>query len=115
MADFIAGCLILIGSIFAFVAALGMVRMPDLLMRMHAGTKAGTLSVSLILIAAGIYFATVAAVTKVIIAIVFLYITIPIGAHMLGRAAYFIKIPLWENTIIDELRNHYDEKTHELK
>jgi len=115
MIDFLCGLFILIGSLFVFVAGLGMLRMPDLLMRMHAGTKSGTLGVGLILLANAISFATVSAVTKAIIAILFLFITIPIGAHMLGRAAYFIRIPLWDKTVIDELRDHYNEETHELK
>ncbi len=114
MIDFICGVLILVGALFSFVAGLGMLRMPDLLMRMHAGTKAGTLGVGLILIADAVNFGTISAITKAIIAILFLFITIPIGAHMLGRAAYFIKIPLWKKTVIDELRNHYDQETHEL-
>ena len=83
--------------------------MPDLLMRMHAGTKAGTLGVSLILISVMVYFGTIAVTTKALIAIIFLFITIPIGAHVLGRAAYFINIPLWHNTTVDELRDHYED------
>ena len=114
MSEFICGTFILLGSLLAFIAALGMLRMPDLLMRMHTGTKAGTLGAGLILLATAIDFSTVSAVTRAIIAIVFLFITVPIGAHMLGRAAYFIKVPLWKNTVIDELRDHYNEETHEL-
>ena len=106
---------VLIGSAFALIAALGMLRMPDLLMRMHAGTKAGTLAAGLILLATAMDFATLSTTIRALIVIVFLFITMPIGAHALGRAAYFIKIPLWKNTIIDELRDHYNEKTHELK
>jgi multicomponent Na+:H+ antiporter subunit G len=115
MIDFIAAILILLGSMFIFVAALGLLRMPDLLMRMHAGTKAGTLGVSLILLAVAIHFMTVAVWTKALITIVFLFITIPIGAHMLGRAAYFINIPLWDQTVVDELRDHYNKQSHELE
>ena len=114
MIDAICGIIILIGAIFSFIAALGMLRMPDLLMRMHAGTKAGTLSVGLILLGTGIDFGTISAITKCLLAIIFLFITIPIGAHMLGRAAYFIQVPLWKKTVIDELRDHYDPETHTL-
>jgi multicomponent Na+:H+ antiporter subunit G len=45
---------------------------------------------------------------------VFLFMTAPIAAHMLGRAAYSTGVPLWEHTIVDELSGHYDEKTHIL-
>ena len=115
MIDLICGIFIVIGSAFAFIAAFGMLRMPDLLMRMHAGTKAGTLAAGLILLAAAIDFGTLSAATRAIIVIIFLFITMPIGAQVLGRAAYFIKIPLWKNTIVDELRDHYNPETHELK
>jgi multicomponent Na+:H+ antiporter subunit G len=115
MIDLICSVLIILGSMFTFVAALGLIRMPDLLMRMHAGTKAGTLGVSLILIAVAIRFMTLAVWTKAIITITFLFITIPIGAHMLGRAAYFINIPLWDRTVVDELRDHYNKQSHELE
>jgi multicomponent Na+:H+ antiporter subunit G len=110
MIDLICGLLILLGSVFAFIAALGVLRMPDLLLRMHAGTKAGTLAVGLILVAAAIEFATITSVTKAVLAIVFLFITIPIGAHMLGRAAYFIKVPLCKRTVIDEFEEHQKNK-----
>lgn len=115
MINLICGILLIAGSLFVFFAALGLLRMPDLLMRMHAGTKAGTLGVTLILISVMVHFGTIAVATKSLIGIVFLFITIPIGAHVLGRAAYFINIPLWHNTIIDELRDHYDTTSHVLK
>jgi len=110
MENIICGILILLGAIFTFIASLGMLRMPDLFMRMHAGTKAGTLGVSLILLSAMLEFSIISVTTKAIIAILFFFITIPIGAHMLGRAAYFINIPLWKNTVVDELRQYFDEK-----
>lgn len=115
MADILAGIAMIFGSLIACIAGLGMLRMPDLLMRMHAGTKAGTLGISMILLATVFHFGTLSVTTKAFITILFIFITIPIGAQMLGRAAYFIKIPLWEKTVIDELRDHYDEKSHELK
>ena len=115
MINIVGGTFILIGAILALIASLGMLRMPDLLMRMHAGTKAGTLSVSLILLAAGFEFNSLTAWIKVFITILFLFITLPIGAHILARAAYFINIPLSDTTAIDELRDHYDKNSHELR
>jgi multicomponent Na+:H+ antiporter subunit G len=44
----------------------------------------------------------------------FFLLTAPVAAHMIGRAAYFVGVPLWSGTITDELRGHYDMKTHRL-
>lgn len=87
MIEIVIGTLLLIGSFFALVAAIGIYRLPDVLMRMHASTKAGTLGSSLILIGAAVYFGDAATTTRVITTIVFLMLTAPIAAHMLGRAA----------------------------
>src|SRR3990167_830868 len=110
MSNFFCGLLLIFGSAISFIAGLGMLRMPDIMMRMHAGTKAGTLGLSLILIATAIHFGTMAVGTKVVLTILFIFITIPIGAQMLGRAAYIINVPLWEKTVVDELREYYDKK-----
>ncbi|MFN3661980.1 monovalent cation/H(+) antiporter subunit G [Yoonia sp.] len=87
MIDILVGVFLLIGSFFALVAAIGIFRLPDVLMRMHASTKAGTLGSSLILIGCAIFYADGATTTRVIATIVFLMLTAPIAAHMLGRAA----------------------------
>ena len=47
-------------------------------------------------------------------AITFVFLTAPVAAHMIARASYFVGVPLWEGTIIDELRGHYDRRTHRL-
>ncbi|WP_322892389.1 MULTISPECIES: monovalent cation/H(+) antiporter subunit G [unclassified Yoonia] len=87
MIEIIVGLFLLIGSFFALVAAIGIYRLPDVLMRMHASTKAGTLGSSLILVGCAFYFTDAAITTRVIATIVFLMLTAPIAAHMLGRAA----------------------------
>lgn len=87
MIEAIAGVLILLGAAFTFIAALGLVRLPDIFTRMHASTKAGVLGSSLILIAGGILFGDGGTWARVIAAIFFLLLTAPIAAHMIGRAS----------------------------
>ena len=87
MIEILIALLLLIGSFFVLVAAVGIYRLPDVLMRMHATTKAGTLGSSLILLGCAVYFADGAITTRVIATIVFLMLTAPIAAHMIGRAA----------------------------
>jgi len=87
MADIVIGTLLLVGGFFALVAAIGILRLPDVLMRMHASTKAGILGSSLILIGGAVYLAETEITVRVIAIILFLMLTSPIGAHMIGRAS----------------------------
>ena len=87
MIDILAGILCLLGGGFALIAALGILRLPDVLTRMHASTKAGVLASALILVALAIQFQDAAVTAKAIATIVFLMLTGPIAAHMLGRSS----------------------------
>jgi len=95
--------LLLAGGALAFLSAVGMVRLPDMLIRMHAATKAGTLGTGLILLAAGLFFRDIATALRTGMIIVFLLLTAPVAAHLIGRAAYRSGIKLCPNTWIDEL------------
>jgi multicomponent Na+:H+ antiporter subunit G len=108
MIDVLAVALMLSGAFFVFVAALGAVRFPDLFLRMHAATKAGTLGAGLVVAAAALVFGTTAVATKALLVFVFLLLTAPIAAHVLGRAAYYDGVPLWDRTEVDALEGKYD-------
>lgn len=99
MAEWIMAALVLLGGFFCFVAGLGILRLPDVLIRMHASTKAGTLGAGLILGAVAVYFGDIATITRAIAAILFLLVTAPVAAHMIGRAAFKVGTPLWKTTI----------------
>ena len=99
--DFVLAGLILTGGFFCLVAGLGLLRLPDLLIRMHASTKAGTLGAGLIFIAVAFYFADTATTTRAVATILFLLITAPVAAHMIGRAAFRAGVSLW-NTKLEE-------------
>ncbi len=86
MIPILAGLFVLAGAAFVLIAALGVYRLPDVLNRMHASTKAGTLGASLALIAVALHFDSTAITAKVIATILFLMLTAPIAAHMIGRA-----------------------------
>lgn len=101
MAEYFIAAMVLLGGFFCFVAGLGILRLPDVLIRMHASTKAGTLGAGLILGAAAVYFGDTATTTRAVAAILFLLLTAPVAAHMIGRAAFKVGVPLW-NTKIEE-------------
>lgn len=107
--------LISIGTVFILIASFGILRMPDLLMRMHAATKAGSLGVGFVLLGVSIDFQKFNVTLESIIAIVFIAITAPIASHLIARAAYFQGIQLTKATFIDELKLHYNQETHQLE
>ena len=92
----------LIGSIFLFLGALGVLRMPDLYNRMQAGTKTTTLGSILTLLGIGIYHP--AWLLQLLIIIAFIVITNPVSTHALARAAHFAGILPVEGTVTDRLR-----------
>jgi multicomponent Na+:H+ antiporter subunit G len=97
MADILIGILLLAGATFVLIAAIGIVRLPDLLTRMHASTKAGTLGALLILAGLAIHQGTGDVISKVVAATLFLLLTAPISAHMIGRAHAKILKALQDN------------------
>jgi multicomponent Na+:H+ antiporter subunit G len=86
MIEVVTGLLLLGGGAFCLISAIGIIRLPDALMRMHASTKAGTLGSTLVLVAAMLAFWEGIVTTKGIAAVLFLLLTAPIAAHMIGRA-----------------------------
>ncbi|MEM8630076.1 MAG: monovalent cation/H(+) antiporter subunit G [Pseudomonadota bacterium] len=95
MADYIAGVLVILGALFALIASLGVLRLPDVLIRMHASTKVGTLACGLIMAGVILHFWQLTVTIKAAAVIVFILLTAPIGAHMIGRAALRTGVPLW--------------------
>ncbi len=87
MSEIIAAVFVLLGAGFSLSASVGIIRLPDVLTRMHASTKAGTLGASLTLVATAIIFGDISTVAKSVAAILFLLLTAPIAAHMIGRAS----------------------------
>lgn len=84
---YLAAALILMGSLFSLLAAVGVVRLPDLLTRMHAASKAGVVGAGLILLAIAVVSGSSAIVLRAILGILFLALTTPVSAHLLARAA----------------------------
>lgn len=114
MAEWISLILMLIGAFFMFVASVGVLRMPDLFLRMSATSKSGSLGAACVLMAAAVHFSEFGITTRAVATIAFLLLTMPVAAHRIGRAAYFLGVPLWRGTVLDELQGRYDPKTHVL-
>jgi len=81
--------LILIGAGFTFLGSVGLVRLRDLYERLHTPTKATTLGVGSLLIASALFFSwrePGISLHEVLVA-VFLFITAPVSAHVIAKAA----------------------------
>ena len=89
----IVSLLLLAGSAFSFLAAVGLLRFPDVYSRMHAASKAGTVGSGLILIGFAIHARDSGSSARAILALLFLVMTAPVAAHLLARAASIIRDP----------------------
>lgn len=114
MNDFFIAVFATLGAVFVLLASIGLVRMPDTYLRISVTTKAATLGIGLILISAAFYFKEASVTTRVMAIILFIILTAPVGAHLIGRASYFIGVKMWHKSVIDELEGKYKKITHEL-
>lgn len=95
MIEIAVWALLIIGAAFTVFAGIGIVRLPDIFIRMHAATKVGTLGSGLIMLAVALHFGDTDIVIRCVLIAVFLMFTAPIGAHMIGRAALRIGVKPW--------------------
>jgi multicomponent Na+:H+ antiporter subunit G len=103
-----------LGALFILLAAIGLVRMPDLYLRISVTTKAATLGIGLLLVCAAIYFKNISITSRVLAIIFFMLLTAPVAGHIIGRASYFTGVPLWKKSVLDRLKGKYKANTHEL-
>jgi multicomponent Na+:H+ antiporter subunit G len=104
----LTGFLALTGATLVLLAAIGIVRMPDLFTRMQAATKASTLGLGCLLAAAAIALADSSAVVRAFSVGAFVMLTSPVSNHVIARAAYLTRVPLWKGTVLDEWSSSRD-------
>ncbi|WP_055105639.1 Na+/H+ antiporter subunit G [Paenibacillus ihumii] len=115
--EFVGAALILIGSVISVISAIGIIRFPDVYTRAHAATKSSTLAVLLTLVGTFLYiwFSDAFISVRVILGILFVFITAPVSGHLIIRAAYRSNVKLADSTIEDELKPVLQEKGREDK
>lgn len=94
MLDYLLSFLILTGALFTFIGSLGLARLRDFYTRLHGPTKATTLGVGCMLIASSVFFSnqgTGMSLHEVLVTL-FLFITAPISAHLLAKAALHLRL-----------------------
>lgn len=98
--------IILLGSIISIISTIGIIRLPDVYTRNHAASKGATLGVLLVLFGAFLIFweQTGTVNSRLVLAIVFIFLTAPVAGHLISRAAYNSGVPLWEKSVRDDLK-----------
>lgn len=100
--DVAAASLLVVGTVFTAIAAVGLFRMRDLYGRIHVATKPATLGVALTLMAAMLQVPFGARTLQLMVALVFQFWAIPAGSHMLGRAARAAGVAPAVPDVVDE-------------
>ncbi len=111
MVTYIVLFLMITGAVFILIASIGLLKMPDVYMRLSASTIAGTFGVASMLLAVAVHFGSFYVGLHILGVIIFLMLTVPISAHMLGRTAHVIGLKMWEKTLCDDLEGKLDDET----
>jgi multicomponent Na+:H+ antiporter subunit G len=99
--------LVVTGTCFLLIAAVGVVRLPDVFARQHAGGKAATLGVMTVLLGVAALLQDTASTVKLVLAIGFQLVASPTATHALARVAYRDGVEMWDRTAVDELAEAY--------
>lgn len=93
MTDFLVSCFLVIGGAFTLVGSIGLARFPDFFTRLHGPSKASTLGVGAILVASLIFFNARGELgLKELLITLFVFLTTPVSAHLLCKAAFKLKL-----------------------
>jgi multicomponent Na+:H+ antiporter subunit G len=104
LAQYVAALLMLAGALFSLIAAIGVLRLPDLYTRLHAASKAGAIGAGLVFLALAMASFDGAVILRAVLGIVFLLLSTPVAAHLLARAAYRSGEKPTDATTVDELK-----------
>jgi multicomponent Na+:H+ antiporter subunit G len=97
--------LLITGSTLILISAIGILRMPDTFLRMSASSKASTLGFSLFILGAIFFFGDFGITFRLLATIIIIFITAPIAANLIGKAAYKSGSKLWHKSKTDELKD----------
>ncbi|MFA5976332.1 MAG: monovalent cation/H(+) antiporter subunit G [Elusimicrobiota bacterium] len=105
MIEWLGFIFVAIGLAFDIFGCIGLVRLPDLYLRLQAGTKCVTLGTCSILFGTFLITGPLGGGVKALLCMLFIVLTNPVAAHAIARSAHRAGIKLWEGTVVD----HYSE------
>jgi len=109
VADIASAVCLVLGSLLALIAAIGVLRFPDLLTRMHSATKPQVLGLLLVLLGIGLRLRDPAATGLLFLVALSQLITSPIATHMVGRASFRAGQVRRDLLVVDELTEALDQ------
>lgn len=98
--------LLVVGAAFMLLAAVGVLRLGDVFLRMHAATKAGTMGKVALVTAVALHFGSLSVTARAGVIVMFFFLTAPVASHLIARAAYALGAASSAKMTIDELRVH---------
>lgn len=104
MIELLTVALWMCGSLLGLLAAVGVLRMPDVFTRMQASTKAASLGLGCLLLGTAVQFGDLTSLVRTASIGAFIFLTTPVAAHVIARAAYLSDVRLWSGTVLDERR-----------
>lgn len=108
-AELLSSVLLLAGVALSVVAGIGLLRFPDVFSRMHASTKPATLGLLMVTIGAALVMDESRDRSRLLLVAAFQFLTSPVAAHMIGRAAYRSGVGALDQLVVDELRGVDDD------
>ncbi|WP_338048365.1 monovalent cation/H(+) antiporter subunit G [Paraliobacillus sediminis] len=112
MTEIIISFFVLLGALFMLLGAIAIVRLPDVYTRINAATKASTLGVVGIMIGLFLFFVFEDNIVsgKILLTIIFVFLTAPISGFMMARSAYHMDVPIWKHNTRDDLKDALKQK-----
>lgn len=114
MTDLLAALAVVLGTALCVLSAVGLVRMPDVYIRLQVASKASSLGIALLMLGVAAHFGSDSVTIRALLVVVFLFLTAPVAAHVIGRAAYIGGVPLAPGSEPDQLAGRYDLETGRL-
>lgn len=113
--EFVAASLILLGSIISVISAIGIIRFRDVYSRAHAATKTTTVAIltTLIGVFLFVWYHDGVISVRLMLGIVFVFITAPVSGHLVLRASYRANVKMTDETVEDELKEAYEKRVQE--
>lgn len=104
--DVLVSVLLLLGLFFLLTGTFGLLRLKDVYTRMHATSKSTTFGVAGVVLASLLYlrYLGLSSGLKESLIVLFLFLTAPVGAHMIARAAYRAGVSLWQGGVVDDFK-----------
>jgi multicomponent Na+:H+ antiporter subunit G len=103
MTDILGSALIVLGTLLIVLAAFGLLRMPDIYLRLSATSKSSSLGIACVLAGVALLMLDTGVTLRALIIVAFVFLTVPVASHILGRAAYRAGTGLWAGSVVDEM------------